>query len=296
MYHGRTDGAFRRSLTRPIADTIDDDDESRGKCFKCKIAVQKSFLCLLSATLLCTSVTFAVLWRLEVGKVDQTIDPLGEVPDVRRALIDLYFSTNSNRTWSGCDETACNEARCEGKVRWVSQEHYCTWKCVSCDANHAVTGLFLAHNRMSGTIPASVSWISSLQTLDVSENAQLAGTLPASLGGNSALQTLAFNNTQISGTLPAALSRAENLRSVAAVGARLSGFIPPMASLHSLMLQGQRGARLSGTLPASSWPLDALYLGHNRLSGSLPSTISTPIVDLDANAFTGTLTLTLTHP
>jgi len=53
------------------------------------------------------------------------------------------------------------------------------------------------------------------------------------------------------------------------------------------MLQGQRGARLSGTLPASSWPLDALYLGHNRLSGSLPSTISTPIVDLDANAFTG---------
>ena len=69
-----------------------------------------------------------------------------------------------------------------------------------------------------------------------------------------------------------------------------------MASLHSLMLQGQRGARLSGTLPASSWPLDALYLGHNRLSGSLPSTISTPIVDLDANAFTGTLTLTLTQP
>ena len=142
---------------------------------------------------------------------------------MRRALIDLYFSTNSNRTWSGCDETACKEARCEGKVRWVSQEHYCTWKCVSCDANHAVTGLFLAHNRMSGTIPASVSWISSLQTLDVSENAQLAGTLPASLGGNSALQTLAFNNTQISGTLPAALSRAESLRSVAAGALRKLG-------------------------------------------------------------------------
>ena len=254
MYHGRTDGAFRRSLTRPIADTIDDDDESRGKCFKCKIAVQKSFLCLLSATLLCTSVTFAVLWRLEVGKVDQTIDPLGELPDVRRALIDLYFSTNSNRTWSGCDETACNEARCEGKVRWVSQEHYCTWKCVSCDANHAVTGLFLAHNRMSGTIPASVSWISSLQTLDVSENAQLAGTLPASLGGNSALQTLAFNNTQISGTLPAALSRAENLRSVAAVGARLSGLGLGLGlGLGALTLSLPRWAHGS---PASShrWP------------------------------------------
>ena len=85
-----------------------------------------------------------------------------------------------------------------------------------------------------------------------------------------------------------------SLRSVAAVGARLSGFVPPMASLHSLMLQGQRGSRLSGTLPASSWPLEAFYLGHNRLSGTLPSTISTPIVDLDANAFTGALPSTYT--
>lgn len=251
MYHGRTDDAFRRPLTRPVVDTIDDDDEAQGKCFKCKSASQKSLMCLLIATLLCTSVTFAALWRLEVGKVAQTMDNRDEVPDVRRALIDLYFSTNSNRTWSGCDATACNEARCEGKVRWVSEEHYCTWKCVSCDANQVVTGLFLAHNRMSGTIPASLTWISTLRQLDVSENAHLAGTLPASLGGNAALQTLAFNNTQISGTLPAALSRAENLRSVAAVGARLSGFIPPMASLNSLMLQGQRGARLSGTLPAT---------------------------------------------
>ena len=64
-----------------------------------------------------------------------------------------------------------------------------------------------------------------------------------------------------------------SLRSVAAVGARLSGFVPPMASLHSLMLQGQRGSRLSGTLPASSWPLEAFYLGHNRLSGSLPAAV-----------------------
>ena len=296
MYDGNNNDARRRPLTRPIVDTIDDDDddESQGKCFKCKNASQKSFMCLLIAILLCTSVTFAALWRLEVGKVAQTMDNRDEVPDVRRALIDLYFSTNSNRTWSGCGETACNEARCEGKVRWVSQEHYCTWKCVSCDANQVVTGLFLAHNRMSGTIPASLTWISTLRQLDVSENAHLAGTLPASLGGNAALQALAFNNTQISGTLPAALSRAENLRSVAAVGARLSGFIPPMASLHSLMLQGQRGPRLSGTLPATDWPLEAFYLGHNRLSGTLPSSISTPIVDLDANAFTGGLPSTYT--
>ena len=206
--YGRTDDAFRRPLTRPIVDTIDDEDELRGKCV-CKNVSQKSFMCLLIAILLCTSVTFAALWRVEVGKVANTLDSRDEVPDVRRALIDLYFSTNSNRTWSGCDANTCNEARCQGKVRWVSQEHYCTWKCVTCDANQVVTGLFLAHNHMSGTVPASLTWISSLQTLDVSQNAHLAGTLPASLGGSAALQTLAFNSTQISGTLPAALSRAD---------------------------------------------------------------------------------------
>jgi len=286
--YGRTDDAFRRPLTRPIVDTIDDEDELRGKCV-CKNVSQKSFMCLLIAILLCTSVTFAALWRVEVGKVANTLDSRDEVPDVRRALIDLYFSTNSNRTWSGCDANTCNEARCQGKVRWVSQEHYCTWKCVTCDANQVVTGLFLAHNHMSGTVPASLTWISSLQTLDVSQNAHLAGTLPASLGGSAALQTLAFNSTQISGTLPAALSRADNLRSVMAMGARLSGTIPAMASLRTLMLQRQLGSRISGTLPASRWPLEAFHLANNRLSGTLPDSISTTIVDLDANAFTGGL-------
>ena len=207
MLHGRTDDAFRRNLTRPIVDTIDDENEPSGR--KCKNGCQKAFMCLMIAILLCTSVTFAALWRLEVGKEAQTLDNRDEIPDVRRALIDLFFSTNSNRTWSSCDAAACEEARCQGKVRWVSQEHYCSWKCVSCDAHLIVTGLFLAHNRMSGTLPASLTWISSLQTLDVSQNPHLAGTLPASLGGSAALRALALNSTQISGTLPVALSRAD---------------------------------------------------------------------------------------
>ena len=46
--------------------------------------------------------------------------------------------------------------------------------------------------------------------------------------------------------------------------------------------------------PPYRWPLEAFYLGHNRLSGTLPSSISTPIVDLDANAFTGALPSTYT--
>ena len=157
----------------------------------------------------------------------------------------------------------------------MSREHYCHWKCVTCDADNLITGLYLAGSGLSGTVPDDIGLVTSLQFLDLSENFGLRGTLPASMGNLAQLQKFGFNSTRISGSLPATLAAISTLTHLAASGARLEGHIPPMPSLHSLQLQYNE--RISGTLPATL-PTAYLDLTGNAISGSLPSTLSTPYV------------------
>ncbi len=63
----------------------------------------------------------------------------------------------------------------------------------------------LAHNQLSGSIPAEIGGLSRLDKLVVANN-ELSGAIPAELGNLSSLTTLNLWNNQLSGEIPAELA------------------------------------------------------------------------------------------
>ncbi|KAB1209703.1 hypothetical protein CJ030_MR6G028565 [Morella rubra] len=159
-------------------------------------------------------------------------------------------------------------------------------------------------NRLSGIIPPSIFNLSSLITFDVGDN-QIVGSLPSSLGitlPNLQFFTVAFN--QFTGSIPVTLSNASNLRRLYFGGNKLTGKVPSLETLNRLEdffinsnLLGTGGGNdlsflcsltntsylrklaiddnnLGGALPDCisnfSTTLSQLFLGKNKISGSLP--------------------------
>ena len=63
------------------------------------------------------------------------------------------------------------------------------WYGVTIDANGRVTTLDLSDNQLSGSIPAQLGNLSSLESLYLSFN-QLSGSIPKELGNLSSLESL----------------------------------------------------------------------------------------------------------
>ena len=84
----------------------------------------------------------------------------------RDALVALYNATDG-ANWSD-------------NSNWLSAEPLNSWYGVTTDADGLVTGLSLASNVLSGTIPAELGDLENLQTLHLSGN-ELNGCIPASL-------------------------------------------------------------------------------------------------------------------
>lgn len=186
-----------------------------------------------------------------------TVNPLS--PDLQ-PLVDLYNATNGPR-WAR-------------KTNWLTGCTPCGWQGVSCDGNGRVTGLSLAGNNLSGTLPASFTVLSSLQTLDLNTN-YLTGTFPASLTVLSSLKLLNLGNNALTGGIPSGIGSLTILENLNLFGNQLTGTLPAslgqLAQLQQLNLQGNR---LTGPLPASLAglaQLQYLSLASNQLSGCFPS-------------------------
>ena len=66
------------------------------------------------------------------------------------------------------------------------------------------------YNNIGGTIPSTISGLTSLQTLDLDRNS-LVGTIPSTIGRLISLQTLWFRNNLLSGTIPSTMSALTSL-------------------------------------------------------------------------------------
>ena len=78
-------------------------------------------------------------------------------PRERAALKDLYESTKGNE-WTDSEN-------------WLSEHTFgCTWKGVVCNENQTIIGLNLTHNGLSGKLTSSIEELTSLETLDLSDN------------------------------------------------------------------------------------------------------------------------------
>ena len=157
--------------------------------------------------------------------------------------------------------------------------------------------LWLDDNGLTG-FPSA--WPSGLWDLYLQNN-DLTGF--PDLRGMTSLQTLFLHDNRLSGAIPAWMNDLTSLRrlrldrNVDATGATgLSGSIPDLSgtSLRELWLGGNR---LSGTLPASSLTgmsqLRDLYLENNRFTGDIPAALNgmsrLSILSLSGNRLTGTV-------
>jgi hypothetical protein len=109
-----------------------------------------------------------------------------------QALVALYERTNGNH-W-------------QENSGWLVDETPCQWYGVICQQGH-VNQLYLAHNQLSGSIPATLGNLTSLNELDLSFN-QLTGSIPTELANLRGLYRLNLSYNLLTGTVPVVLTEA----------------------------------------------------------------------------------------
>ncbi|MBD2753911.1 immunoglobulin domain-containing protein [Spirosoma validum] len=185
-----------------------------------------------------------------------------QTPDYQ-PLVDLYNATNGPG-WTN-------------KSNWLNSCIPCGWAGVTCDGNNRVTRLNLFNNNLNGSLPASLSALTSLQTLDLQSN-NLSGTLPSSFSALINLQTLNVSINSLSGSIPTSFSALTNLRELLLFNTELSGPIPDgLSALTALQTLDLHNGQLSGPIPgnlSALTNLQTLDLSGNQLSGCLPASLS----------------------
>ncbi len=190
------------------------------------------------------------------------------------ALMALYNSTNGPN-WTL-------------KTNWGSAtEPIGMWEGVTTNADGRVTALDLSSNNLRGTLPAALGSLTSLTTLDLSDN-RLSRTIP-NLSALTRLTMLDLGDNQLSGTIPN-LSALTSLTTLKLGDNQVSGTIPGwLGSLTSLTTLNLRDNRLTGPIPeelGDLTQLDILYLDDNQLSGPIPEELGN-LSGLDVARFAG---------
>ena len=155
------------------------------------------------------------------------------------------------------------------------------WEGVECDAGGRVTSLSLAARDLGGSLTPSLSAMTHLKTLNLSNNRVGAGLPEAWAGKMPALTTLALSNCTLIGAIPPSWAKSGAMPNLTVLDASLntlSGGLPAGLADGAPKLAALALARnnLTGPLPAS-WgangsfsSLEVLNLDDNKLGGGLP--------------------------
>eukprot|EP00735_Rhodelphis_limneticus_P009333 TRINITY_DN2693_c1_g1::TRINITY_DN2693_c1_g1_i5::g.26064::m.26064 TRINITY_DN2693_c1_g1::TRINITY_DN2693_c1_g1_i5::g.26064 ORF type:complete len:306 (-),score=105.71,sp/Q9LP24/Y1571_ARATH/35.39/1e-21,sp/Q9LP24/Y1571_ARATH/32.64/1e-20,sp/Q9LP24/Y1571_ARATH/37.91/2e-20,sp/Q9LP24/Y1571_ARATH/35.93/3e-17,sp/Q9LP24/Y1571_ARATH/29.03/6e-14,sp/Q9LP24/Y1571_ARATH/36.19/2e-13,sp/Q9LP24/Y1571_ARATH/31.33/9e-13,sp/Q9LP24/Y1571_ARATH/31.33/4e-12,sp/Q9LP24/Y1571_ARATH/30.72/1e-11,sp/Q9LP24/Y1571_ARATH/34.48/3e- len=111
------------------------------------------------------------------------------------------------------------------------------------------SGRNLQYNRITGTIPAELAQLASLEILYLTGN-RLNGTIPEAMGTFPSMREMFISGNWIHGQIPAVLANLKNLRSLHLEDAHFTGTIPAeLAQLDQLQTLDIRGNKLLGTIP-----------------------------------------------
>ncbi|PON89582.1 Serine/threonine protein kinase [Trema orientale] len=157
--------------------------------------------------------------------------------------------------------------------------------------------LNLSSNRLNETISAEIRNLPQLQQLFLSHNF-FSGTIPEVFDRFPLLGLLDLSHNEFSGEIPASLGNLSRLNYLFLNNNRLSGRIPPSlgrcTELHKIDLSYNR---LSGTIPSQISGMSEIRIfmnfSHNQLEGPLPLELSkledVQEIDLSSNNLSGSI-------
>ncbi len=155
--------------------------------------------------------------------------------------------------------------------------------------------------KLHGTIPQSISNLSKLQTLRISNfSGTLSDTIPYNIGNLTNLTNLSIYNAA-KGPIPSSIGKLVNLRSLYLPTGNINGTMPEeifnLKNLQEITLDDQK---LSGNISENLGKLkEMIYLSvsGNQLSGNIPTSIGEltklTYLNLSGNNFTGQVPLSL---
>ena|GEM_PF-2703274 len=168
------------------------------------------------------------------------------------------------------------------------------WKGITCNANNEITHIYLHSSNLIGSLPSSLSGLTSLQSLNLANN-QLSGTIPTAYAALTGLQIWNIEDNQLSGVCPSYLNSFNYLQYLNFANNNLSGILlSDFSNLSYLKEFRVNNNQITGTV--SNTIENCLQLIHfdasdNILSGSLPPGFGAlpdlTHIYLDENQFTG---------
>ncbi|XP_030481510.2 receptor-like protein EIX2 [Cannabis sativa] len=141
-----------------------------------------------------------------------------------------------------------------------------------------LTTLVISNNKLSGKIPDFWNDLSFLYILDVSNNS-LSGTIPSSIGFLNNIRFLVLSKNNFSGELPSSLKNCSELISLDLSENKFFGEIPTWLGekyMRSLLILSLRSNSFTGIIPTQLCTLSTLHIldfSHNNISGHIPKCI-----------------------
>ena len=158
--------------------------------------------------------------------------------DSDRAVLETFYQATGGSGWTN-------------NASWLSDKPLNQWHGVSTNGQGQVTQLVLRDNNLSGSLPATLGNLESLQVLSLDRNS-IGGSLPTELGNLSNLTRLAMNRNSLSGSIPSQLGNLSNLSIIGLARNSLSGSLPTslgnLSGLTKVSLHDNTA--LSGALPS----------------------------------------------
>ncbi|OAO95562.1 hypothetical protein AXX17_AT5G48630 [Arabidopsis thaliana] len=173
------------------------------------------------------------------------------------------------------------------------------WVGITC-SNDRVVSISLGNLNLEGKLPAFITTLSELHTLDLTSNPNLTGPLPPNIGNLKDLTTLNLMGCGFSGQIPESIGSLEQLVTLSLNSNKFNGTIPASIGLLSKLYWFDiADNQIEGKLPVSdgaSLPgLDMLlqtkhfHFGKNKLSGDIPEKLFSANMTLKHLLFDGNL-------